>query len=148
MRRHFLDPLMGRPFAVEPDRLKPVERLIRSEAVGELAIEEYSSAVCMNEKERGLGAFRLDRDQRIRPACASPSPLIIEAICSIVGDWKIAASGMFVPNALVISAKRRTARSECPPRSKKLSVTPIGLIPMTFSQICASCISISSRGAT
>ena len=71
----------------------------------------------------------------------------IRAICSTVGPLRMVASAMFSPNSSCNRAISRTASSECPPRSKKLSVTPTGRRPSTCSQIPTSFNSSGSRGA-
>ncbi len=47
-------------------------------------------------------------------------------MCAIVGSSNSVASGMRLPSTRSMSAINRAASNECPPRSKKLSLMPIG----------------------
>src|ERR1041384_6680404 len=67
-----------------------------------------------------------------------PPSRISFANCSTVGALNSVASGSLQPSAFSISENTRTAASECPPKSKKLSVTPIELRPRTSFQIQVS----------
>ena len=58
------------------------------------------------------------------------------------------ASGSWQPNSRSTAAIIRTAASEWPPRSKKFSITPMGLIPNSSSQILLSRSSHPSLGAS
>ena len=75
-----------------------------------------------------IGTSEVQRDS---PSPCSSSP----ASASIVGARKIAPSGRSSPSACSIAANRLAATIEVTPRSKKLSVTPIGLMPSSRSQI-------------
>jgi len=61
-------------------------------------------------------------------------------------DEDVAASGRSRPSAARMPANRRTASSECPPSSKKLSCTPMRSISSTSDQIAASASSVEVRG--
>src|SRR5438552_9967176 len=75
--------------------------------------------------------------------CHPPSLISAES-CSIVGALKRVASGRRHPRERSISENTRTAASEWPPRSKKLSFTPIALRPSIFCQTHVSLTSSSS----
>src|SRR5271170_7826267 len=65
---------------------------------------------------------------------------------AMVGACRKVASGKLFLTSFSISAVMRTAKSEWPPSSKKLSRMPIALTFKTFDQICASDCSSGSRG--
>ena len=64
-----------------------------------------------------------------------------------VGSSKSARRGRSMPNASRMRDTTCVARSECPPRSKKLSSAP-GRTPSTDSQIPATISSAGVRGGT
>ena len=65
-----------------------------------------------------------------------------------VGELKRVARGKSIPAHLRMRTKSRTARSEFPPNSKKLSLTPTRSTPSTSAQNSASDCSTEVRGAT
>jgi hypothetical protein len=70
------------------------------------------------------------------------------AISATVGPSKSARSGSSTPNSSRTREITRVPRSECPPRSKKLSSTPTRSRRSTSAQIPASTSSTGVRGAT
>jgi len=52
-----------------------------------------------------------------------------------------------MPKVCSMALNIRSANKEYPPSAKKLSCTPMGVIPKTCSQIAASCNSIRFRGS-
>src|SRR5215510_12996277 len=76
------------------------------------------------------------------------SPRRILANCAIVGERTRMAGGIDLPESLSTCVINCTPRRESPPKSKKLSFTPIGLMPRISSQILVSCSSKGSWVAT
>src|SRR4028119_863822 len=78
----------------------------------------------------------------------SASWLRMLANCSTVGAWSKVARGKVLPNVFSIWANKLIASSDCPPNSKKLSLTPIDGMSKTSVQSCVSLSSKGFRGAT
>jgi hypothetical protein len=66
---------------------------------------------------------------------------------AMVGARNSEANGSLRPDCFSRAANRRTASSECPPTSKKLSWMPTRSRPSTVAQIVASDFSRGVRGA-
>ena len=81
----------------------------------------------------------------------NPAPRISStrpASSATVGPSNSARSGTSTPNTCRTRETTRVASSECPPSSKKLSVTPTRSSRSTSAQISASTSSAGVRGAT
>lgn len=65
----------------------------------------------------------------------------------MVAAWSRAATGSSTPSSSRTLSTTRRARSEWPPRSKKLAFTPMPVMPSTSLQIAASARSVSVLGA-
>ena len=89
-----------------------------------------------------IGTSDVQRLSFVLPPSSSSASL------SIVGAWKTAPSGSVVPSSRSSRANSRAATIEVAPRSKKSSVTPIGLISSSRSQMRTSRSSSGVRGAT
>ena len=110
--RHVLDPRVGRPGAVEPSRLKPVERLIVPQLGAEVRELQHADHVGRDVEERPARPERLDRDQRVGRVVNG----IRAHHASQLGDGRRLEQRRdghaLACCACSISAKRRVARSE------------------------------------
>ena len=144
---HLLDGIEARHLSVEALRLDPVERLLRVEVAAEVLELEDVPADPMDAVEGRAGSagrIGTSDDQR----GFQPSSLRSVARRSIVGASRSVTSGRLRPVRASIRPTIRTALNDSPPRSKKLSFTPMGAEPKTSSHTLASWRSSVSRGAT
>ena len=97
----------------------------------------------------GTVSFHARNLERGARSTASRVPrLIRRASASTVGASKSALIGNDTPKTLATRARTRPAKSEWPPKSKKLSKTPMSSTSSKSAQMLARTSSVELRGAT